>query len=47
MNPARSIGPAIVSGKLDVVWIYIVAPITGAALALPLFHVIRNKDTGP
>jgi hypothetical protein len=26
MNPARSIGPAIVSGDPDALWIYIAAP---------------------
>jgi hypothetical protein len=32
MNPARSIGPAFVSGDLDALWIYIAAPLAGAAL---------------
>lgn len=35
MNPARSIAPALVSGNLDFLWIYILAPIIGAALAVP------------
>ena len=35
MNPARSIGPAIISGNLNHLWIYIVAPILGAVLAVP------------
>lgn len=34
MNPARSFAPAIVSGHLEHLWIYIVAPIAGAALAI-------------
>ena len=34
MNPARSIAPAIVSGHLEHLWIYILAPIAGAALAV-------------
>jgi aquaporin Z len=34
MNPARSLGPAIVGGTLDVVWIYLVGPFAGACLAV-------------
>ncbi|MFZ9848605.1 MAG: aquaporin [Flavobacteriales bacterium] len=34
MNPARSIAPAIVSGNLNSLWIYIVAPIIGALAAV-------------
>ena len=33
MNPARSIGPALVSGNLEYLWIYIVATILGALSA--------------
>ncbi len=33
MNPARSIGPALVSGNLSSLWIYIAAPILGALLS--------------
>jgi aquaporin NIP len=36
MNPARSIAPAIVSGHLEHLWVYIVAPIAGATLAIPV-----------
>lgn len=35
MNPARSLGPALVSGHLDVLWIYLTAPVLGALLAVP------------
>lgn len=31
MNPARSIAPAVVSGSLEHLWIYIAAPVLGAA----------------
>lgn len=33
LNPARSIGPALISGRLDHLWLYIVSPIMGAGLA--------------
>jgi len=33
MNPARSLAPAILSGNLDNLWVYIFAPISGAILA--------------
>ncbi len=33
MNPARSIGPALLSGNIQHLWIYIFAPLIGAALA--------------
>ncbi|MCE9545427.1 MAG: aquaporin [Planctomycetia bacterium] len=34
MNPARSLAPAIVSGQLAHLWIYLVGPVLGAALAV-------------
>jgi aquaporin Z len=33
MNPARSLAPAVVSGHLNHLWIYIFAPVLGAVLA--------------
>jgi len=45
MNPARSISPAIVSGHIEHLWIYIVAPITGAGLAIPVFKILHIKNT--
>ncbi len=35
MNPARSLAPAMVSGHLESLWIYILAPILGAITAVP------------
>jgi aquaporin Z len=32
-NPARSLGPAIISGRWDAFWIYIIGPLVGALLA--------------
>jgi aquaporin NIP len=34
MNPVRSLAPAVVSGAMGDVWIYLVAPIVGAALGV-------------
>ena len=34
MNPARSLAPAVVSGALSHVWIYVLAPISGALMAV-------------
>lgn len=41
MNPARSIGPALVSGEMTSLWLYIVAPIIGAVLATFTWKVLR------
>jgi MIP family channel proteins len=34
MNPARSLAPAIISGHLEHLWIYLTAPFAGAAMAV-------------
>ncbi len=34
MNPARSLGPALVSGQLSAIWLYMAAPVAGALLAV-------------
>jgi glycerol uptake facilitator-like aquaporin len=43
MNPARSLAPAIAAGRTDVLWIYILAPMTGAVLASLLYQWIRGN----
>lgn len=45
MNPARSIAPAIVSGHISELWIYILAPILGAVLA-SLTWIFMTKEEG-
>ena len=42
MNPARSLGPGLVSGELHEIWIYIVAPIAGAALGALAYQLVRG-----
>ena len=44
MNPARSLSPALVSGNLQHLWIYIAAPVIGAALAVPACCAFRESD---
>ena len=44
MNPMRSIGPAIVSGDLHALWLYIVAPIIGASIGGLLYQVVRAES---
>ena len=34
MNPARSLGPALAAGKVQALWLYLTAPVLGAALAV-------------
>ncbi|XMB85888.1 MIP/aquaporin family protein [Mycoplasmatota bacterium WC44] len=41
-NPARSIGPAIISGNLNYLWIYIVGPIIGTLLATYTYKLIKE-----
>lgn len=38
MNPARSIGPAIIAGDLSSLWVYLTAPFVGAVLAVLLYR---------
>ena len=44
MNPARSIAPAIVSGNLQHLWMYIIAPILGALLAVVSCKLVKDKN---
>jgi aquaporin NIP len=42
MNPARSIGPALVSGEMHDLWIYVVAPVAGAAIGALAYQLVRG-----
>ena len=44
MNPARSIAPAIVSGNLQHLWMYITAPILGALLAVVSCKLVKDDN---
>jgi len=43
MNPARSLAPAIVSGHTEDLWVYLTAPVIGAALAIPIWKFLNAK----
>lgn len=43
MNPARSLAPAVVSGQLGGLWIYLTAPVLGATLAVPLAAILWDN----
>lgn len=42
MNPARSLAPALVSGNFAKLWVYLAAPLLGAAAAVPSWRVARG-----
>jgi len=43
MNPMRSLGPALASGDLHALWIYLTAPVIGAALGAVLYQFVRGE----
>jgi len=43
MNPARSIAPALVSGHLEHLWLYVVATILGAVASVFVYNIIKEK----
>jgi len=43
MNPARSLGPALVSGDLHALWIYLLAPLAGAAVGALAYQFVRGE----
>ena len=45
MNPARSLAPAIVSGNFQHLWLYPVATLLGALIAVPLCIAVRGHRT--
>jgi aquaporin NIP len=47
MNPARSLGPALAAGELNALWIYIVAPLLGAAIGAIAYQLVRGEPISP
>ena len=44
-NPARSLGPAVISGQWADIWIYLIGPLTGALLASLACSVLAKRIT--
>jgi aquaporin Z len=45
MNPARSLAPALMSGNLQSLWVYLTGPVLGAAVAVPLWKFCRPQES--
>jgi aquaporin NIP len=43
MNPARSLAPALVAWRLDHVWVYLIAPMLGALLAVAACRCVQDE----
>jgi len=46
MNPARSLGPALVAGEWTDFWVYVAGPVLGAALGAGAYQLVRG-ERGP
>ena len=47
MNPARSFGPALVSGDWSSYWVYVLGPFAGALLAVFFAMILRGRGGDP
>jgi MIP family channel proteins len=43
MNPMRSLGPALVSGDLHALWLYVAAPVLGASMGGLAYQFVRAE----
>lgn len=43
LNPARSIGPALVAGDIAALWLYVAAPVAGAVAGALLYRYLRGR----
>jgi|SRR5271166_2691105 len=47
MNPARSFGPALVSGDFSGYWVYVLGPLAGALMAVGCAYILRGGGGDP
>lgn len=47
MNPARSLAPAVVSGHVSTLWIYLTAPVLGAVTSVAFYRCIQEPTGAP
>jgi len=47
VNPARAIGPMILTGQFTDWWAYLAAPLAGGAIAVALYDRFLRADTTP
>jgi MIP family channel proteins len=47
MNPVRSIAPAVVSGDLHALWLYILAPLIGTSIGALAYQFVRGEQQRP
>jgi aquaporin NIP len=43
LNPARSLGPAVVSWSHSSLWLYVVAPLLGGAIGAFAYELVRGE----
>ncbi len=47
MNPARSFGPALVSGDFSSYWVYVLGPLAGSLIAVGSAYLLRGRGGDP
>ena len=45
MNPARSFGPALVSGEWQDFWVYVAGPVVGAMIGAVAYQATRGQES--